>query len=126
MNVVDSSGWLEYFAGSQAAEFYAPAIEDFDQLIVPTVSVYEVFKRLLQQRTESEALLAVAAMQQGTVVEFSNDLALSAARFSHETGIPMADSIIYVTANAFSAHVWTQDQDLKNLERVHYQPKDGC
>jgi predicted nucleic acid-binding protein len=123
MNVVDSSGWLEYFAGSEAADFFSEALEDSGNLIVPTISVYEVFKRLLQQRTESEALIAVAAMQQGTIVELSNDIALSAARFSHNTKIPMADSIIYVTADAHSADVWTQDEDLKDLERVHYQPK---
>ncbi len=125
MNVVDSSGWLEYFAGSETAQFFASAIEDSDQLIVPTICIYEVSKRLLQQRTESEALIAVAAMQQGTIVELTNDIALSAARFSHKSKISMADSIIYMTADKYSAEVWTQDEDLKDLADVHYHPAAG-
>lgn len=69
MNVVDSSAWLEYFAGRPNAAFFAPAIEDTVRLVVPTLSLYEVFKRILQQRSEGDALQAIAVMQQGTVVE---------------------------------------------------------
>ena len=69
MNVVDSSGWLEYFADGSNADFFAPAIEDVSELTVPTISLYEVFKRVLQQRDESDALEAIAVMQQGRVVD---------------------------------------------------------
>ena len=79
MNVVDSSGWLEYFADGANADFFAPALENTADLVVPTISIYEVFKRVLQQRDEGDALLAVAVMQQGTVVDLDTAIALSAA-----------------------------------------------
>ena len=95
MNVVDSSGWLEYFADGPNANFFAPAIENVRELIIPSISLYEVFKRILQQRSEDEALQAVAIMQQGQVVDLDVTLALSAAKTSTELKIPMADSIIH-------------------------------
>ena len=80
MNVVDSSGWLEYFADGPNADFFAPAIEATSELVVPAISVYEVFKRILQQRSEGEALQAVAVMLRGRVVDLDVQLALTAAR----------------------------------------------
>ena len=121
MNVVDSSAWLEYFAAGANAPFFAPAIENTDDLIVPTLSLYEVFKRVLQQRGENDALQAVAAMQQGRVVELSAPLALAAARFSLAHQLPMADSVILATARAFSATLWTQDADFEGLAGVNYR-----
>ncbi|MCU0247354.1 MAG: type II toxin-antitoxin system VapC family toxin, partial [Bryobacter sp.] len=109
MNVVDSSGWLEYLADGPNADFFAKAIEKPAELAVPTVSLYEVFKRVFQQRGEGDALQAVALMRQGRVMELSEPLALAAARLSAETGLPMADSIILATARACSATLWTQD-----------------
>ena len=82
MNVVDSSGWLDYFAAGPNAKYFAKPIEATSELIVPTVSLYEVFKRVLQQRGEGPALQAVATMQQGTVADFPSPVALSAARIS--------------------------------------------
>lgn len=123
MNLVDSSGWLEYFADGTNAAFFSPAIEDVDKLIVPSISLLEVFKRVLQQRTEAEALRAVAQMHQGTVIALDSALALSAAKLGHDLKLPLADSVIYATARKHGAIVWTQDADFKDLENVRYRAK---
>ena len=120
MNVVDSSGWLEYFADGPNAGFFAKAIEKAGELVVPAVSLYEVFKRVLQQRGDGDALQAVAVMRQGRVVELSETLALAAARMSIDRGLPMADSIMLASANACDATFWTQDADFKDLPGVRY------
>ena len=125
MNVVDSSGWLEYFAAGPNADFFAAAVEATDELIVPTVSVYEVFKRVSQQRGEGDALQAIALMQQGDVVDLSIHLALEAARTSMALGIPMADSIILATAQSSDATLWTQDADFADIDGVRYVAKRG-
>lgn len=122
MNVVDSSGWLEYFADGPSAGFFASAIETPDRLVVPTLSLYEVFKRILQQRDEGAALNAVAVMQQGLVVELSAPLALSAATLGAQLKLPLADSVIYATARAHEATLWTQDADFEGLPHVRYRP----
>jgi toxin FitB len=123
MNVVDSSGWLEYFADGPNADFFGTAIENTSELVVPTISLYEVFKRVIQQRAETEALQAIVAMQQGLVVELSVTLALEAARLSHQLKLPMADSIMLATAQAYKAELWTQDVDFKGIEGVKYIEK---
>ena len=123
MNVVDSSGWLEYLADGFNADFFAPAIENIPELIVPSISIYEVFKRTLQQRDEAMALQVVALMAQGQVVELDQTLAITAAKISHDLKIPMADSIILATARAYQATLWTQDIDLKGIEGVEYISK---
>ena len=120
MNVVDSSGWLEYFAAGPNADFFAPALEAVDDLVVPTVSIYEVFKRVAQQRGESDALQAVALMQQGTVVDLTAPIALEAARMSAALGLPMADSVMLATARSSRATLWTQDSDFEGVEGVRY------
>ncbi|MBI3568001.1 MAG: type II toxin-antitoxin system VapC family toxin [Gemmatimonadetes bacterium] len=121
MNVVDSSGWLEYFADGPHAAFFAPAIERTDRLVVPTLSLTEVFKRVLQQRDETAALAAVAVMHQGRVVELDGALALAAAKLGVEHRLPLADSVIYATARATSATLWTQDADFDGLPGVRYR-----
>jgi toxin FitB len=123
MNVVDSSGWLEYFADGPNAAFFAPAIEALDKLIVPALSIFEVFKRTLQQRGESDALKAFACMQQGQVAPLDASLAVAAARLSLRLKLPLADSVILATAHAYEAIVWTQDADFEGLEGVRYTPK---
>jgi len=123
MNIVDSSGWLEYFADGPNAEFFAPAIENTSNLIVPSLSLYEVFKTILQQRGEGDALQAVAVMIQGAVVDLDLDLALSAARVSVDLELPMADSVMLSTAQAHKAILWTQDADFKGIEGVRYIEK---
>ena len=120
MNVVDSSAWLEYFAAGLNADAFAGAIEATGDLVVPTVSVYEVFKRVAQQRGESDALQAVALMQQGTVVDLTAPIALEAARMSAALGLPMADSVMLATARSFGATLWTQDSDFEGVEGVRY------
>lgn len=120
MNIVDSSGWLEYFADGPNASFFAPAIQKPTELIVPSISLYEVFKRILQQKEESDALRAVAAMHQGSVLPLDEALALSAARLSVERKLPMADSIMLASARSTGATLWTQDSDFEGLEGVRY------
>ena len=124
MNVVDSSGWLEYFAGGPNTKFFSKAIETTADLIVPTLSLFEVFKRILQQRSEGEALQAVAVMHQGRVVELTAPIALSAARISTDSRLPMADSIMLATARSFDATLWTQDTDFKDLPGVQFIAKE--
>jgi predicted nucleic acid-binding protein len=124
MNVVDSSGWLEYFADGENAEFFSSAIENLDELVVPTVSLYEVFKRILQQRGEGDALRAVALMAQGTVVELDMRIALEAARLSDKEKLPMADSMMLATARLHGATLWTQDGDFEKFEDVRYVRKE--
>ena len=123
MNLVDSSGWLEYFADGPNAGSFARPIEDVASLIVPSISLLEVFKRVLQQRSETDALRAVAMMQQGRVVDLDSELALTAAKLGNDLRLPLADSVIYATARKFDAAVWTQDNDFEGLEGVHYFPK---
>lgn len=120
MNVVDSSGWLEYFADGPNAGFFSPAIEKPADLVVPTVSLCEVFKRVLQQRDYGAALQAVAVMRQGRVVDLTEALAVASARVSVERGLPMADSIMLATAQAWAATLWTQDADFKDVPGVRY------
>jgi len=123
VNVVDSSGWLEYLADGPNADFFANSILATADLLVPTLSLYEVFKRVLQQRGEDDALQAVALMQQGTIVELGVSLALSAARISLNDKIPMADSIMLATAHAYGATLWSQDSDFENIAGVRYIAK---
>jgi predicted nucleic acid-binding protein len=125
VNVVDSSGWLEYFADGRNAAFFAPAVEATRELLVPTLSLYEVFKRVLQQRGEGQALQAVALMQQGQIVDLTAAIALSAAKASIERRLPMADSIMLTTAHTFDATFWTQDADFAGVEGVKYVARKG-
>jgi predicted nucleic acid-binding protein len=123
MNLVDSSGWLEYFADGRNAKFFAPALEDTENLIVSTINIYEVFKRVLQQRGEDAALQAVALMQQANIVDVTSPIAMDAANLSAELKLPMADSIIFATARAYGATLWTQDADLDGLPGVRFTKK---
>lgn len=121
MNLVDSSAWLEYFADGPNAGFFAPAIERTRDLLVPTIVVFEVYKRVLQQRHERAALEAVSVLQHGQLIELTASLAIAAAQISHHEKLPVADSIILATARAQNATIWTQDSDLKEMDRVKYR-----
>ena len=123
MNVVDSSGWLEFFAGGPNAGRFSTAIATTANLLVPTLSIYEVFKRVLQQRGDGDALQAVAIMEQGRVIDLDRSIALAAARIAADHNLPMADSIMLATARRFSATLWTQDADFEGLENVRYIPR---
>ena len=123
MNIVDSSGWLAYFADEPNAKHFINPLKDTPALIVPTVTIYEVFKVVLRESGENKALEAVAAMQKGTIVDLSARLAITASKLSLKYGFPMADSIILATAKVFDAVIWTQDSDFKNIPGVRYFPK---
>ena len=123
MNVVDSSAWLSYFAGDSNARLFAKPIEALDKLLVPGITITEVFKSVLRQRNEESALEVVAHMKQGTVVALDGELAINAAVFGIELKLPLADSVVYATAQRFDAVVWTQDADFKGLESVKFYPK---
>lgn len=124
MNVVDSSAWLEYFADGPSADEFAVPIEDDERLIVPTVCVYEVFRRVLQERDQGTAMDRVSDMLRGRVVDLGIETALTAARLGLEHRLPLADSIIYATARAHGATVWTMDRDFEGLEGVRYFARD--
>ncbi len=123
MNVVDSSAWLEYFGDGPNASAFAPAIENLDELVIPALTLYEVFKRTHQIADESVALNAAAVMMQGRVVELDAMLALGAARLSLDTGLAMADAVILATARADDAVLWTQDAHFDGLDDVEFRPK---
>jgi len=123
MNIVDSSGWLSYFADEPNAKHFLGPLTDTDSLVVPTITIYEVFKVVLRESSENEALQAAAAMQKGTVVDLTVQLAIAASKLCLGNGLPMADSIILTTAKAYDAILWTQDSDLKNMTGVKYFPK---
>lgn len=123
MNLVDSCGWLEYFADAPNADFFAKPLLDIDNIIVPSICILEVFKRIIQQRGEDSALQAVALMQQGRVIDLNTLIALSAARWGNELKLPIADSVIMATARLHNAVIWTQDADFKDIAGVKYKEK---
>ena len=123
MNLVDSCGWLEYFADGPNADFFAKPLDDIDNVIVPSICILEVFKKVIQQRGEDSALQAVALMQQGKVIDLNTSIALSAARCGHELKLQLADSVIMATARQHNAVIWTQDSDFKEITGVRYKEK---
>lgn len=123
MNVVDSSGWIEYFTDGPGAGFFAPAIEKVDTLIVPSIVVNEVMRKTLRDGGESAALTVLTAMRQGRIVALDDTLAVSAARLGLVHHLPLADAIVLATARAASATLWTQDKDFEGLARVRFQAK---
>ena len=123
MNIVDSSGWLEYFSGGPNADHFLPPLKEPSSLIVPVITIYEVFKVVLRETGENEALQSIAAMQKGTVVDLTTGIAMNASKLSSQYNLPMADSIILATARACGCIIWTQDSDFENLKRVKFFPK---
>lgn len=123
MNLVDSSGWLEYFADGRNSEFFAAAIEDTENLIVSTINIYEVFKKVLQQRGEEAALQAVAFMHRAGIVDVTSSIAMEAVKLSMQLKLPMADSLILATAKAYHAILWTQDTDFDGVPKVKFTKK---
>ncbi len=123
MNIVDSSGWLAYFADEPNAKHFAAPLNDPAALAVPSVTINEVFKVVLRESGENDALQAAMAMQKGKVIDLSASLALAAAKLSLAHTLPMADGIILATAREYDAVIWTQDADFKNIKNVKYFPK---
>jgi predicted nucleic acid-binding protein len=121
--LVDSSGWIEYFTDSPNAASFAPAIEDPDHLVIPTLIVLEVFRWVLREHGEDAALQAAALMQQGELLDLDVTLALRAAKLGLECRLPLADSIIYAAAQIAGATLWTQDAHFEGLQGVRYLPK---
>lgn len=125
-SVVDTSGWIEYFTDAPNADHFAVVIEQPESLLVPSLSILEVFKWVLRERGEDDALQAAAVMQQSRVVELDAALALRAAKLGVEHKLPLADSIMYATAQAHDAVLWTQDADFEALPGVRYFPKPSA
>ncbi len=123
MNVVDSSGWIEFLGGGANEEFFAKAVSDVPRLVVPTICLFEVCRWMRRELGERRALEAMALMQQGSIVDLNATLAMSAARLSLELKLPMADSIVLATARASAATLWTQDDDFEGLDDVKYIAK---
>jgi predicted nucleic acid-binding protein len=123
MNIVDSCAWLAYFADEPNAEHFHAPLKDADSLVVPTITTYEVFKVVLRESGENEALQAVAAMQKGNVVDLTVNLSMAASKLSLLHKLPMADSIILATSQEFGARIWTQDSDFEKISGVMYFPK---
>lgn len=122
MNLVDTSGWIEYFVDGEHASYFSLPIERTEELLVPVICIYEVFKNFNVFADEARAVQAAAQMKQGTVVDTTEDVALSAALISIKYSLPMADALIYATARSKNAVVWTQDSHFKDLEGVNYKP----
>lgn len=120
MNLVDSSGWLEYLSDSKNAKNFAEAIENTEELLVSSINIYEIYKKILKERDENTALQIVGLMSQAKVIDVTSSIAIQAAKLSAEKNLPMADSIIYTTAKLNDAIVWTQDSDFKGFESVKY------
>jgi len=122
-NLVDSCGWLEYFADGNNADFFAQALDDTDNLIVPTLCITEVFKVLLNEKGESTAQLAILAMSKGKIVNLDADTALEAAKVGITHKLPLADSVIYATGKKLNALIWTQDKHFEKLTGVKFTSK---
>ncbi len=120
MNLVDSSGWIEYFTDGKNAKVFAQPIRVEADLITPTICIYEVFKRVLQEFGEDRALETAGVMTRGVVVELGQREAIEAARLSAQLKLAMADSIILATARSYNAILWTQDVHFKDMEGVRY------
>lgn len=123
MNLVDTCGWLEFIADSVNASNYEKAILNIEELLVPTIVIYEVFKKILNDYDEDKAITITAHMRLGKVVDFDETIAINAAKISSEKKLPMADSIIYATAERHGAVLFTQDEHFSNLKNVKYFQK---
>jgi predicted nucleic acid-binding protein len=123
MNIIDSSLWLEYFADTKAGNNIVEVIENTEELLVPTITIYEVFKKLLYERNENDALFAIAHMRQGKVIPLNDELSLFAAKTGKDNKLPLADSIIYATNLKYNCTLWTQDKHFMGLKSVNYFEK---
>lgn len=115
-NLVDTSGWLEYFTDGKNADFFAPAIENTDSLIVSVINIYEIFKKVLIERGENSALETIAVLFQGEIIDVDTHLSIQAAQKSALYKIPMADSILLATAQKYDAILWTQDKHFEDIK----------
>ena len=126
MNVVDSSGWIEFALDGPNAEVFQAPLSDVDHLIVPAISIFEVYRFVLRERGRQVALTLAASMRQGRVIDLDAGLAVEAAELASTLGLPMADGIIYTVAQMHRATLWTQDADFRHLEGVRFIPSGGA
>jgi len=126
VNVVDSSGWIEFFVGGPNATFFERSLHAVDELLVPSITILEVYRYVLRKRGRDEALAVAAAMRQGRVIDLTEGLAIEAAEVGASYGLPLADSIIYASALAHDATLWTQDVDFEGLDQVEYRSRGGA
>lgn len=123
VNLVDASGWLEYFSDGPDAAFIAQTLQEIDRLVVPVVTILEVFERVCRDHGEGEALQAVAAMQQGRVVPLDTSLALEAGRLAVEHRVPATAGAVLAAAARHEARVWTLDERLRHVPGVQYRAR---
>lgn len=123
MNLVDSCGWLEYLSDGPNADFYVFPLLKTNQLLVPVICIYEVYKKILTEKSENEAFQAVALMHQGLIIDVDVNISLNAARISYENKLPMADSLILASAREYDAIVWTQDKHFKDILDAKFKIK---
>ena len=126
MNVVDSSGWIEYYVGGPNATHFEGPLLDLENLLVPSISILEVYRYVLRERGRQDALTVAASMQQGRVLDLDDGLAIEAAELGASLDLPLADSIIYASARSQGATLWTQDADFEGLDDVAYKPQRGA
>jgi predicted nucleic acid-binding protein len=123
MTIIDTSGWLEYFTGGPNSDFFSTAIKKDPNIIIPTIILYELWKKISREKGEDKAIELVAQLKRYEIVPLDESLSISAAKISNEYKIPMADSIIYATLMKYNATLWTQDSDFKDFENVKYIEK---
>lgn len=118
MIVVDSSGWIEFFTDGPLADEFAPYLEDLAEVVTPTIVIFEVYRVIRRQRSEEEAIAAVAQMQKTSVVDLDQFLALSAADVSIAHRLAMADAIVYATALSGDIAMVTADAHFQGLDNA--------
>ena len=123
MNVVDSSGWIEYFIDTTNADNFAPAIEKTALLIVPALSFFEVHRYLSRHADVKRREECLDVMQRGTVIELTTARAIAASNIAQKYKLAMADAVMYSIAQEFNATFWTQDVDYKDLPGVAFHAK---
>lgn len=123
MNLIDSSAWIAYFTGEKNAKYFRKAINDRENLIVPSIVIYEVFKKILQEKGKDTAIKYAGHLCEGKIIGLDSVTALTAAGIAAEFQLAMADSIILATAREYNATIWTQDSDFQNFPEAKYFKK---
>ena len=123
--VVDSSGWIEVFTDGPRAGVFLQVMEHEERLVVPSITIFEVFKWILREHSEADAIQASAVMQRGLVVQLDPMTAIAAAQLSHALRLPMADSVILTTARQHQARFYSMDADFQGLSDVELVLKEA-
>lgn len=126
MNVVDSSGWIEFFQAGTNGPIFKPVIEQRDQLMVPVIALYEVHKILSRKLPEYAVNQALDVMRLGRVIDLTDRRAIAASLIAAKHKLAMADAVMYSIAREYKAMFWTQDVDYQGLESVRYCPKPAA